>query len=334
MDGLPVGQSPHGDGSRRPKVLDLIHERCRVKHLSEKTAQAYCGWVRRFSLFHGKRPLSEMGEWEIEVFLTHLATRHNVAASTQNQAFNALLFLYTQVIPKDLGKIDAMRAKKPRRLPVVLTRAEVSAVLEQLYGTEKLMGTLLYGCGLRLNECLRLRVKDLDFDRMTVTVREGKGDKDRTVMMPQSVVEALRGHLLRVAEMHREDAAKGIGVSLPGALERKYRAAPFSWPWYWVFPARKVTTDPRWAADRPKRHHIHETVLQKAVKGAVAAARIAKPAGCHTFRHSFATHLLEDGYDIRTVQELLGHADVRTTMIYTHVMGKGCSVRSPADRLS
>lgn len=333
MNTFPVGQTPHFDETHRPKVLDLIRNHCRVKHLSEKTADAYCGWVRRFSLFHHKRPLSSMGTGEIEQFLTHLATGHNVAASTQNQAFNALLFLYTHVIPKDLGKIDAIRAKKPRRLPAVFTQEEVRSVLGHLYGTERLMGLLLYGCGLRLNECLRLRVKDLDFDRLTVTVMEGKGNKDRVVMLPKSTVEPLRSHLAGVAEMHRQDGAKGIGVSLPGALEMKCPSAPFSWPWYWVFPARKVTTDARWAAKRPKRHHVHETVLQKAVKVAIGNAQVAKHAGCHTLRHSFATHLLEDGYDIRTVQELLGHADVRTTMIYMHVMGKVCSVRSPADRL-
>ena len=333
MNTAPSGQPPHSTEQHKPKVLDLIRNHCRVKHLSDKTAATYCGWVRRFSLFHHKRPLSAMGTPEIEEFLTHLATGHNVAASTQNQAFNALLFLYTHVIPKDLGKIDAIRAKKPKRLPAVFTRAEVAAVLGHLYGTEKLMGLRLYGCGLRLNECLALRVKDIDFDRQTVTVMEGKGNKDRVVMLPQSAAELLRPHLARVAELHRQDAANHIGVSLPGALEKKYPSAPFAWPWYWVFPARKVCTDPRWALERPKRHHIHETVLQKAMKAAIGKAQVAKHAGCHTLRHSFATHLLEDGYDIRTVQELLGHADVRTTMIYTHVMGKGCSVKSPADRL-
>jgi len=333
MNTLPTAQTPHSMEQHKPKVLDMIRNHCRVKHMSDKTATAYCGWVRRFSLFHNKRPLSAMGTVEMEAFLTHLATVHNVAASTQNQAFNAILFLYTHVIPKDLGKIDSIRANKPKRLPAVFTRAEVAAIIGQLYGTEKLMGLLLYGCGLRLNECLGLRVKDLDFDRMTVTVMEGKGNKDRVVMLPQSLVEPLRAHLARVAELHRQDAANGIGVSLPGSLGKKYPSAPFAWAWFWLFPARKVCTDPRWAADRPKRHHIHETVLQKAVKAAIGKARVTKHAGCHTFRHSFATHLLEDGYDIRTVQELLGHADVRTTMIYTHVMGKGCHVKSPADRL-
>lgn len=333
MNTVPSEQRPHSSEPHKPKVLDLIRNHCRLKHLSEKTAATYCGWVRRFSLFHGKRPLSGMGRVEVEQYLTHLATVHNVAASTQNQAFNALLFLYTHVIPKDLGKIDAIRAKKPKRLPAVFTRNEVAAVLDKLYGTERLMGLLLYGCGLRLNECLRLRVKDVDFDRSTVTVMEGKGNKDRVVMLPQSAVDPLRSHLMRVAELHRQDVAAGVGVSLPGSLQKKYPSAPMAWAWYWVFPARKVCVDPRWAADGPKRHHIYETVLQKAVGRAIRAAQVAKHAGCHTMRHSFATHLLEDGYDIRTVQELLGHKDVRTTMIYTHVMGKGCSVKSPADRL-
>lgn len=336
MQSQAVNQTLHStneQAQKKPRVLDLIRNTCRVKNYSQKTADTYCDWVKRFSFYHNRRPLSDMGTPEIEAFLTYLATERNVAASTQNQAFNALLFLYKNVIPKDLGRIDAVRAKKPKRLPEVFTRSEVQTILSKLYAAELLMGSLLYGCGLRLNECLQLRVKDIEFERMTVTVREGKGNKDRVVMLPRSVSESLKTHLAWVAELHREDVANGIGVSLPGALSKKYPKAPFEWGWYFIFPARKICVDPRWAADGPKRHHLHETALQRAVKAAIRSAGVVKHAGCHTFRHSFATHLLEDGYDIRTVQELLGHKDVRTTMVYLHVMGKGCIVRSPMDGL-
>lgn len=319
---------------QKPRVLDLIRNTCRVKGYSPRTADTYCDWVKRYSFFHNRRPLSDMGEVEIEAFLTHLAMTHHVAPATQNQAMNALVFLYKHIIPKSIGTIDAVRSKRTKRLPAVFTRSEVAAVLAQLFGTEKLMAQLLYGCGLRLMECLQLRVKDLDFERMTVTVHEGKGSKDRVVMLPRPLVEPLRMHLARLAEMQRADVAGGIGVSLPGALCKKYPKAPFDWGWYYLFPARKVCTDERWASpDHPLRHHLHETALQRAVKDGIRKAGIVKHAGCHTFRHSFATHLLEDGYDIRTVQELLGHADVRTTMVYTHVMGKGCSVKSPLEGL-
>jgi integron integrase len=259
---------------------------------------------------------------------------HNVAASTQNQALNALIFLYKHVIPKQIGSIDAVRAKKPKRLPTVFTKSEVSAIMQHLYGSEKIMAMLLYGCGLRLNECLSLRIKDIDFDKMTVMVREGKGNKDRVTPLPRSLVEPLRNQLVTVSEQHRQDVANKIGVSLPGALHKKYPNAPFDWAWYWVFPARKACTDLRWASpEKPLRHSIHETVLQKAVKTALGKSGVAKMGGCHTFRHSFATHLLESGYDIRTIQELMGHAHITTTQIYTHVIGKGCNVTSPADNL-
>jgi integron integrase len=333
MNTKPVEQTLHSQNQQKPRVLDLIRNTCRVKGYSPKTAGTYGDWVKRFSFFHGRRPLSEMGEVEIEAFLTHLAIDHNVAPATQNQALNALVFLYKHIIPKQIGNIDAVRSKKTKRLPTVFTRSEVSAVFQHLYGADRIMASLLYGCGLRLNECLQLRVKDVDFERQTVTVREGKGSKDRVVMLPAVVCGPLKAHLESVAEVHRQDVANGIGVSLPGALHKKYPKAPFAWGWFYIFPARKVCTDPRWAPNGPVRHHIHETVLQRSVKEAVGKSQIVKPGGCHTFRHSFATHLLEDGYDIRTVQELLGHADVRTTMIYTHVMGKGCSVRSPMDKM-
>lgn len=318
----------------KPRVLDLIRNTIRVKGLSPKTADAYCDWVRRFSQFHHKRPLSEMGGPEMEAFMTHLAVNRNVAASTQNQAFNALLFFYTHVFPRDLGKIDGVRAKKPKRLPEVFSKSEVIKILHNLYGTDKLMGLMLYGCGLRLNECLGLRVKDVDFERLTVTIREGKGNKDRVVPLPKSLVEPLQAHLLRVSEQHRQDVADKIGVTLPGALHKKYPAYPLDWGWYWIFPARKACTDLRWASpEEPLRYHIHETVLQKAVKAAVRKSGITSPGGCHTFRHSYATHLLEDGYDVRTVQTLLGHSDIKTTMVYLHVMGKDVNVTSPLDRL-
>jgi len=326
-------QTTHSPAEQKPRVLDLIRNTCRVKNYSDKTASTYCDWVRRFSAFHQRKPLSQMGEKEIEAFLTHLAVGCNVSPSTQNQALNAILFVYKHIIPKQIGNIDAVRAKKPRRIPPVFTRKEVKAIRSHLFGQEALMVHLLYGCGLRLNECLSLRVKDIDFERMTVTVMEGKGNKDRVVMLPGSVVDRLKDHMRTVHDLHLKDAAEKIGVSLPGSLEMKYPSAPFAWGWYWVFPARKVCTDERWASDRPKRHHIHESVLQKAVRRAMQKAEITKHGGCHTFRHSFATHLLEDGYDIRTVQELMGHAHVTTTQIYTHVMQRGCSVTSPADRM-
>lgn len=339
MSAQPAQQIPHSipgqtaDG--KPRVLDLIRNTIRVKGLSPRTADAYCDWVKRFSLFHHRRPLSEMGGPEVEQYLTHLAVKVDVSPSTQNQAFNALLFFYTHVFPRNLGNINAVRAKKAKRLPTVFTKAEVSAILQHMFGVEALMARLLYGCGLRLNECLGLRVKDVDFDRMTVTVREGKGNKDRVVALPASLKMLLQAHLTAVAEQHRKDVASGIGVSLPGALDKKYPSYPFAWGWYWVFPARKACTDLRWASpEKPLRHHIHETVLQKAVKLSLIKSGVAKPGSCHTFRHSFATHLLEDGYNVRQVQELMGHSHLDTTMTYLHVLAKTTSVTSPLDRLA
>ena len=273
-----------------------------------------------------------MGSPEIEAFLTHLAVKENVAASTQNQALAALLFLYREVLNKDLdGPIDAMRAKRPKRLPTVLTKEEVSKVIGFLSGTNQLMVKLLYGSGLRLMECVRLRVKDVDFAQRQIIVRDGKGMKDRVTMLPDVLIPPLQEHLRHVKRIHDDDLAKGYGsVYLPFALERKYPNANREWIWQYVFPAYKRSTDPRSGAIR--RHHIHESGLQKAVKRAAKLAGINKRVTCHTFRHSFATHLLENGYDIRTVQELLGHKDVRTTMIYTHVLKRGgLAVRSPLD---
>jgi integron integrase len=274
-----------------------------------------------------------MGAAEVEAFLTHLAVNEHVAASTQNQAFSALLFLYREVLHQDLGPIDALRAKKPKRLPTVLTREEVRRVLDQLSGTHQLMAKLLYGSGLRLMECLRLRVKDLDFAQRAIIVRDGKGEQDRVTMLPDSLIAPLQEHLQRVKRLHQEDLAKGYGtVYLPDALAEKYPNAGREWGWQYVFPADRLSVDPR--SGTVRRHHMDESTVQRAIRAAAKAAGIPKPVSPHTFRHSFATHLLENGYDIRTVQELLGHKDVRTTMIYTHVLQRGGrAVRSPLDFL-
>jgi integron integrase len=315
------------------KLLDRVRDMLRVKHYSIRTEKTYVSWIRRYILFHDKRHPEEMGAREIATFLTHLAVEKNVAASTQNQALCAMLFLYNQVLEIDLNSdaIDAVRAKKPKRLPVVLTRDEALSVIAALSGTNQLIARTLYGSGLRLIECLRLRVKDLDFAYRQITVRDGKGQKDRVTILPAILVDPLQEHLRRVRMLHQQDLDKGYGsVYLPYALERKYPSAHKEWCWQYVFPAPSLSTDPRSGIVR--RHHLSESSVQKAVRQAVKLSGIDKPAGCHTFRHSFATHLLEDGYDIRTVQELLGHKDVKTTMIYTHVLSKGgLAVRSPLD---
>jgi integron integrase len=306
-----------------PRLLDRVREAVRLRHYSRRTEEAYVGWIRRYILFHGRRHLLELGADEINCFLTDLAVRGNVSASTQNQAFNALLFLYRTVLDVDPGRLEGVvSARRPRRLPVVLTRAEVRAVLDGLDGTPRLVAGLLYGSGLRLLEALRLRVKDLDFARGEVLVRDGKGQKDRVTMLPTALVEPLRSHLRAIWPLHQRDLAEGFGqVRLPDALARKYPAAGCEWDWQYVFPARGRVPDPRGGVIR--RHHLDESTIQRAVKAAVRRAGLTKPATCHTFRHAFATHLLEDGYDIRTVQELLGQADVATTMIYTHVLNRG-----------
>lgn len=307
----------------------------RAKHYSIRTERAYVDWARRYILFHGKRHPSELGPDHVNRFLTHLAVRDKVAASTQNQALAALLFLYGEVLRTPLPREGGLvRAKKPHRLPTVLTREEVIRVISRLDGPPKLAATLLYGAGLRLLEVLRLRVKDVDFGLHQLIVRDGKGQKDRVTMLPDGASGALALHLSDVRRLHERDLAEGFGrVFLPDALARKYPGAADLWSWQWVFPAASRSRDPRTGAER--RHHLHETVLQRAVHNAVVAAGIHKPASCHTLRHSFATHLLEDGYDIRTIQELLGHRDVSTTMIYTHVLNKagGRGVRSPLDRM-
>ena len=317
-----------------PKLLDRVRAAIRLLHYSRRTEETYCQWIRRFILFHHKRHPLEMGAPEVTAFLTDLAVNGQVSSSTQNQAFSALLFLYEKVLDRPLDRIaDVVRARRSRRLPVVLTRAEVQAVLAELSGTPHLVGTLLYGSGLRLLEALRIRVKDLDFARREILVREGKGNKDRVTLLPEIVRGPLTAHLRQVRSLHEHDLSEGNGrVYLPEALARKYPQADRQWCWQYVFPARVRSVDPRSGIYR--RHHLEETVIQKAVREAVRRSGLAKRASCHTFRHSFATHLLEDGYDIRTVQELLGHSDVRTTMIDTHVLNRGGkAVRSPADRL-
>ena len=323
---------PTPDTGAKPRLLDQLHAAIRVRHLSPRTEEAYRHWIKRYILFHGKRHPLEMGEGEINAFLSHLAVREHVSASTQNQALASLLFLYRHVLNREIGHLgQVIRAKRPRRLPVLLTRDEVQAILANLSGDKRLMVALMYGAGLRQMECLRLRVQDLDFARHEITVRDGKGGKDRVTMLPESLTGALQDHLRAVRTLHERDLAAGWGrVPLPGALHRKYPNAAVEWRWQWIFPQ-----ETRWKnteTGEQGRHHVHETLLQRAVKEAVHKAGIDKRISCHAFRHSFATHLLESGYDIRTIQELLGHKNVSTTMIYTHVLNKGGhGVRSPAD---
>jgi integron integrase len=296
-----------------------------------RTEKAYVFWIRRFLAYNRMRHPSEMGTSEITAFLTAIAVRLRVSASAQKQAFSALLFLYRHVLRRDLAGLDeTVRAKLPERLPLVLSRQEVAAVLARLRGTPLLMASLLYGAGLRLLECARLRIKDVDFERGELMVRDGKGRKDRVTLLPDGLVLPLRRHLERVERLHHRDLRRGVGVWLPDALSRKYPAAAYEWGWRWVFPAARVYVD-RYTGDL-LRHHLHESSLQRQLRAAVLAAGISKPASCHTLRHSFATHLLESGYDIRTIQELLGHSDVNTTMVYTHVLNRGGrGVRSPLD---
>ena len=318
----------------RPKLLDRMRDLLRTRHYSIRTEKTYVQWVKRFILFHQKRHPRDMGSAEVVGFLTHLAVKEQVSASTQNQALNAVIFLYRQILNRDLADLgQAVRARTPVRLPVVLDRTEVRTILASLDGVMWLIVALLYGGGLRLHECLELRVKDLDLARNQLVVRRGKGNKDRVVPLPALVRPALEQHLASVRRLHEADIRAGFGrVVLPEALAAKYPAAPLEWVWQFVFPAGRICRDPRWG--EPTRFRLHESAVQRAVVQAVRRSGVAKRVSCHTFRHSFATHLLEDGYDIRTVQELLGHADVSTTMIYTHVLNRGAlGVRSPADRL-
>lgn len=315
-------------------LQERLRQAVRARHFSPSTETAYAGWTERFLRRHAADRPEDLGQAEIAAFLSSLATEGHVAASTQNQALNALLFLYNKVLGKEIGLIDGVvRAKRPLRLPVVLSRDEVRAILGQMDGVPRLMATLLYGAGMRLLECCQLRVKDMDFDQNQLVVRAGKGDKDRYTMFPASAQEGIRRHLEAVRSQHQDDLRQGLGsVALPNALARKYPNADKEWGWQWVFPATSHYIDRE--TGRQRRHHLHESVLQKSFKEARIKSGITKPAGCHTLRHSFATHLLEDGYDIRTVQELLGHSNVSTTMIYTHVLNRGGKgVRSPADKL-
>ncbi len=317
-----------------PRLMDQMRHALRARHYSVRTEQAYLLWSRRFIIFHGMRHPSTMAEEEINEFLTHLAVERHVSASTQNQALSALLFLYRHVLGVPLGDLGGVvRAQRPVRLPVVMTREEVRQVLAQLDGEAHLMVCLLYGAGLRLSECLRLRVQDVDFSRREITVRDGKGGKDRVTTLPDKSIPALRQQLQRARVVHEADLTDGWGaVVLPMALDRKYPHAAFEWRWQWAFPQQRRWRDA--TTGEEGRHHVHPTVLQRAVKDAVRRSGVTKHVGCHTFRHSFATHLLDDGYDIRTIQELLGHKDVRTTMIYTHVLNRGGrGVRSPMDGL-
>jgi integron integrase len=317
----------------RPRLLDQVRNQLRTLHYSYRTEQQYLFWIRRFIVFHGKRHPADMAAAEIEAFLTHLAVDRQVSASTQNQALAALLFLYQKVLQVELPWLDGIvRAKLSRHLPVVLTPGEAKDVLAQLQGDYWLIASLLYGAGLRLREALTLRVKDVQFDYRQLVVRSGKGGKDRSAILPEALVAPLQRHLATVKALHQYAIERGYaGVELPHALERKYPNAHVEWGWQYVFPAKRPSRDPRSGAWR--RYHVYPETVQRRVKDAVKAAGIAKPASCHTFRHSFATHLLERGYDIRTVQELLGHRDVRTTQIYTHVMRRGANaVRSPLDR--
>ena len=315
-----------------PKLLDQVRDRIRTKHYSLRTETQYTQWIKRFILFHGKRHPQAMGAAEIEAFLTHLAVAGKVSASTQNQALSALLFLYKEILSIDLPWLnEIVRAKQPQRLPTVLTRTEVQAILVRMSGTYGLMANLLYGTGMRLMECMRLRVKDVDFERREILIRDGKGAKDRITMLPESLADPLQAHLLHRRTLFDDDSRLGkASVYLPDALERKYPNAATEWAWQYIFPSGSFSIDPRNGTER--RHHIDEKLLQRAMKKAVQASGITKLATPHTLRHSFATHLLDSGYDIRTIQELLGHKDVHTTMIYTHVLNKGGrGVRSPLD---
>jgi len=317
-----------------PKLLDRVRQTIRAKHYSRRTESAYVDWIRRYIVFHRKRHPSDMGASEIAAFLTWLATERRVSASTQNQALSALLFLYREVLHLEIGHIaNVPRARMPVRVPVVPSRDEVARIMKHLDGVTWIIVALLYGAGPRLQECLELRVKDLDLERRQIVIRRGKGQKDRPTVLPTATIEPLERHLEAVKRQHQDDLMRGFGrVVLPFALDRKYPNAPTEWAWQFVFPAFRICRDPRWGP--PTRFHLHESVVQKAVAQAARQAGITKRVGPHTFRHSFATHLLEDGYDIRTVQELLGHADVSTTMVYTHVLNRGpLGVRSPVDRL-
>lgn len=314
---------------QKPKLLEQVRAVARARHLSHKTEDTYHNFIKRFILFHNKRHPAEMGASEISAFLTHLAVEGKVSASTQNQALFALLFLYRDVLEIDLPRIEnVVRAKRPDRVPTVFTPREAKAILSNLTGVPFLVASLLYGSGLRLSEALRLRVKDLDFENSQLAVRDGKGAVDRLTLLPKSLHQSLEQHIAKVRFIHTEDLRRGFGeVWLPYALERKYPNAGKEWKWQYVFPSTKIS--PTREDGKPRRHHTAEATIQKAVRDAMRKTQINKHGNCHTFRHSFATHLLKNHYDIRTVRELPGHKDVRTTQIYTHIIGNNSFVRSP-----
>jgi integron integrase len=330
--GRAAPETHRGDAAAAHALVERVREAIRARHYSRRTEKSYVGWVRRFLAFHAYGDATRMGATEVRAYLTHLATRRRVSASTQNQAFSALLFLFRQVLGRDLEALeDTPRAKRPTRLPVVLSRAEAAALISHLPGRLWLVGSLIYGAGLRLQECLSLRVKDVDFDRRVLTVRDGKGRKDRETVLPDALEEPLRGHLRRIRKTHEKEVADGRGaVTLPDALERKYPRAQWELGWQWVFPAGREYVDRSTGVLR--RHHLHPSAVQRAFRTAAEEAGLAKRATSHSLRHSFATHMLEAGYDIRTVQELMGHRELNTTMIYTHVTTVGSKgVRSPLD---
>ena len=321
------------DDPKPKKLLDRVREALRTKHYAYRTEETYVQWIHRFILFHNKRHPKDMGEAEVEAFLTHLAVQGKVAASTQNQALCALVFMYRYVLKQPLNQsIEAVRAKQSQHLPVVLTVEEVQRLLTAMVGTQQLLAKLLYGTGMRIKEALRLRVKDVDFGHFQIIVRDTKGKQDRVTMLPQRISELLQAHLVQVKQQHEDDLTQGYGtVHLPYALARKYPNAEREWIWQYVFPSHKRSIDPRSGTEQ--RHHLDDGFIRRSLKKAAQQTQLPKPISCHTLRHSFATHLLEDGYDIRTVQELLGHKDVKTTMIYTHVLNQGAlGVRSPLDR--
>jgi integron integrase len=332
--GVGVTQEQGGGENRPRRLLERVRDELVVRHYSPRTAEVYVGWVKRFVLFHGRRHPDSMGKEEVRAFLSSLAVEDQVSPSTQNQALAALLFLYSAVLKKEIGQVEEFaHARRPARLPVVLTRSEVAAVLAGLKGAMWLAASLMYGAGLRLLECVCLRVKDLDFDARQLIVRRGKGQRDRLTMLPDEIIDLMRLHLLEVQEQHREDVARGAGyVELPFALNSKYPNAAREWAWQWVFPASRMYFHEQ--TGQRRRHHLHETAVQCAIRQAVKDSGVPKLASCHTLRHSFATHLLEAGYDIRTIQKLLGHRDLRKTMLYTHVVNRGpLGVRSPLDVL-
>ncbi len=329
----PAHLTRRPEPDRKFRLLERVRRALRVRHYSPRTEEAYCDWIRRFVVFHGRRHPTLMGEPEIAAFLSDLATRGNVSASTQNQALHAILFLYRRVLGQDMGLIGGIApAKRGRRLPIVLSVGEVRVILTRMRGVPRLCTSLMYGSGLRVSECVQLRIKDIDFERGEIIVRCGKGDKDRRVPLPRMTVPALTVHLERRRELFHRDLRRGVVAPLPGALSRKLPHAEREWAWQYIFPSSRIHADRH--PGPPRRFHMHESAIQRAFATAVRSSRVTKRATCHSLRHSFATHLLEGGADIRTIQELLGHSNVQTTMIYTHVLNRGASgVQSPADRL-